>query len=51
VIFQLDVVYNQPNKLLQKSMDEKSSPFVTQGCPLSFISQRCLGANNICKIA
>jgi hypothetical protein len=25
VIFQLDVVHNWPNKLFQKSMDEKSS--------------------------
>jgi hypothetical protein len=29
VIFQLDVVHNWPNKLLQKSMDEKSSPSAT----------------------
>jgi hypothetical protein len=28
VIFQLDVVHNWLNKLAQKSMDEKSSPFV-----------------------
>jgi hypothetical protein len=30
VNFQLDVVHNCPDKLSQKSMDEKSSPFVTQ---------------------
>jgi hypothetical protein len=40
VIFQLDVVYNWPNKLLLKSMDEKSSPFVTQERVLSFISHK-----------
>jgi hypothetical protein len=28
VIFQLDVVHNCPNKLPQKSMDEKLSPCV-----------------------
>ena len=28
VLFQLDVVHNCPNKLPQKLMDEKSSPFV-----------------------
>jgi hypothetical protein len=38
VIFQLDVVHNSLNKLLQKSMDENLSPFVTQRCSLSFIS-------------
>jgi hypothetical protein len=37
VIFQLDVGHNWPNKLPQKSMDEKSSPFVTHTSPLSFI--------------
>jgi hypothetical protein len=40
VIFQLDVVHNWPNKLPQKSMDEKSSPFVTQARVLSFISHK-----------
>jgi hypothetical protein len=30
VIFQLYVVYNRPNKLPQKSMDEKSSSSVAQ---------------------
>jgi hypothetical protein len=30
VIFLLDVVYNWPNKLPQKSMDEKSSSSVAQ---------------------
>jgi hypothetical protein len=38
VIFQLDVVHNWPNKLLQKSMNEKSSSFVAQARVLSFIS-------------
>jgi hypothetical protein len=38
--FQLDVVHNWPNKLPQKSMDEKSSPFVIQRSPLSFISHK-----------
>jgi hypothetical protein len=37
VIFQLDVVQNWPNKLLQKPMDEKLSPSVTQRSPLLFI--------------
>jgi hypothetical protein len=40
VIFQLDVVQNWLNKLLQKSMDEKSSPSVTQVKVLSFISHK-----------
>jgi hypothetical protein len=35
-IFQLDVVH----KLPQKSMDEKSSPFVAQTRVLSFISHK-----------
>jgi hypothetical protein len=39
VIFQLDVVHNWP-KLLQKSMDEKSSPSATHRSPLSFISHK-----------
>jgi hypothetical protein len=30
VIFQLDVMHNWPNKLPQKSMDEKSSPSIAQ---------------------
>jgi hypothetical protein len=30
MIFQLDVVHNWPNKLPQKSMDEKLAPFVAQ---------------------
>jgi hypothetical protein len=30
VIFQLDVVHNWPNKMPQKSMDEKSSPSVAE---------------------
>jgi hypothetical protein len=40
VISQLDEVHNSPNKLLQKSMDEKSSPTVTHRCSLSFLSHR-----------
>jgi hypothetical protein len=40
VIFQLDVVHNWPKKLPQKSMDEKLSPYVIQGSPLSFISHK-----------
>jgi hypothetical protein len=43
VIFHLDVVHklhNWPNKLLQKSMDEKSSPSVAQARVLSFISHK-----------
>ena len=40
VIFQLDVVQNQPNKLLQKSMNEKSSPYVAQVRVLSFICHK-----------
>jgi hypothetical protein len=36
--FQLDVVHNSPNKVLQKSMDEKLSPSVTYRSSLSFIS-------------
>jgi hypothetical protein len=35
VIFQLDVVHNWPNKLPQKSMDEKLSSFVAQARVLS----------------
>jgi hypothetical protein len=38
MIFQLDVVHNWPNKLPQKSMGEKSSPFVIQARVLSLIS-------------
>jgi hypothetical protein len=33
-------VQNWPNKLPQKSMDEKSSPFVAQARMLSFISHK-----------
>jgi hypothetical protein len=33
-------VLNWPTKLLQKSMDEKSSPSVTQTRVLSFISHK-----------
>jgi hypothetical protein len=40
VIFQLDVVHNWPNKLLQKSMDEKSFPFIAQARVLSFLSHK-----------
>jgi hypothetical protein len=40
VIFQLDVVHNSLNKLPQKSMDEKSSPSVTQARVLSFINHK-----------
>jgi hypothetical protein len=40
VIFQLDVVHNWPNKLSQKSMDEKSSPSIAQARVLSFISHK-----------
>jgi hypothetical protein len=40
VIFQLDVVHKWPNKLIQKSMDEKSSPSITQASVLSFISYK-----------
>jgi hypothetical protein len=40
VIFQLDVVHNWPNKLPPKSMDEKSSPFITHRSPLPFISHK-----------
>jgi hypothetical protein len=40
VIFQLDVVHNKPNKLPQKSMDEKSSPSVAQARVLSFKSHK-----------
>jgi hypothetical protein len=40
VIFQLDVVHNWPKKLAQKSMDEKSSPFVAHARVLSFISHK-----------
>jgi hypothetical protein len=40
VIFQLDVVHNWLNKLLQKSMDEKSSPSNAQARVLSFISYK-----------
>jgi hypothetical protein len=40
VIFQLDVVHNWPNKLPQKSMDEKLSPSVAQARVLSFISHK-----------
>jgi hypothetical protein len=34
------VVHNWPNKLPQKSMDEKLSLSVTQISPLSFISHK-----------
>jgi hypothetical protein len=44
VIFQLDVVHNWPNKLSQKSMDEKSSPSVIQARVLSFISHKLVRA-------
>jgi hypothetical protein len=40
VIFQLDVMHNWSNQLPQKSVDEKSSPFVAQRSPLSFISHK-----------
>jgi hypothetical protein len=40
IFFQLDVVHNWPKKLLQKSMDEKSSPSVAQARVLSFISHK-----------
>jgi hypothetical protein len=40
VILQLDVLHNWPNKLPQKSMDEKLSPFVFQRSPLFFISHK-----------
>jgi hypothetical protein len=40
VIFQLNVVYNWPNKLPLKSMDEKSSPSIAQARVLSFISHK-----------
>jgi hypothetical protein len=40
VIFQLDVVHNWPNKLLQKSMDEKSSPSIAQARVFSFINHK-----------
>jgi hypothetical protein len=40
VIFQLDVVHNWPNKLPQKSMNEKSSPSVVEARVLSFISHK-----------
>jgi hypothetical protein len=40
VIFQLDVVYNWPNKLPLKSIDEKSSPSIAQARVLSFISHK-----------
>jgi hypothetical protein len=40
VIFQFDVVYCWRNKLPQKSMNKKSSPFVAQASVLSFISQK-----------
>jgi hypothetical protein len=38
--FQLDVVHNWPYKLPQKSIDEKSSPSVTQVRILSFKSHK-----------
>ena len=38
MIFQLDVVHNWPYKLLEKSVDKKSSPPIIQRSPLSFIS-------------
>jgi hypothetical protein len=38
VIFQLNVVHKWPNKLPQKSVDEKSSPSIIQRSPLLFIS-------------
>jgi hypothetical protein len=40
VIFQLDVVHNQANKLPLKSMDEKSSSSVAHARVLSFISHK-----------
>jgi hypothetical protein len=40
VIFHLDVMHKWLNKLPQKSMDEKSSPFVAQARVLSFISHK-----------
>jgi hypothetical protein len=40
VIFQLDVEHNSPNKLLQKSMDEKSAPSVIQARVVSLISHK-----------
>jgi hypothetical protein len=40
MIFQLDVVHNWPNKLPQKSMDEKLSPSIAQARVLSFISHK-----------
>jgi hypothetical protein len=40
VIFQLDVVHNWPNKVPQKSMDEKSSHSIAQTRVLSFISHK-----------
>ena len=40
VIFPLDVVHNWAKKLLQKSMDEKLSPFVVHARVLSFISHK-----------
>jgi hypothetical protein len=36
VIFQLDVVHDCPNKLPQRSMDEKSSPSIAQARVLSY---------------
>jgi hypothetical protein len=40
MIFQLDVVHKWPNKLPQKSMDEKWSPSVIHRSTLSFISHK-----------
>jgi hypothetical protein len=38
--FSIGMVQNWPYKLPQKSMDEKSSPFVAQARMLSFISHK-----------
>jgi hypothetical protein len=42
MFFQLNVVHNWPNKLPQKSMDEKLSPSITHKSPLSFISYKIM---------
>jgi hypothetical protein len=44
VIYQLDVIYKWPNKLLQKPMDEKPSPSLFQNCSFSFISHKMVSA-------
>jgi hypothetical protein len=40
VIFQSGMVHNQPSKQSQKSMNEKSLPFIVQSSLWSFVSYK-----------